>query len=118
MKIHTELGKKKTRLRRVQVRKIEESIKQQKKQKSLSIYENAFVKRVLNPSEFWKKVQMNLIQRSYFSSIEILFISKIKGGPFGPPARIQQLGKRLIISLRDGNILLLLLKSRKNYASP
>lgn len=87
MKINKELGKEKTRLRRVQVRKIHE-IEERIKHLSLSVYKNTFFKRVLNTSEFWKKVQMNLSQRIYFSSIEILFILKINEGPFGPPARI------------------------------
>ena len=66
------------------IHEIEESIKHL----SLSIYKSTFFKRVLNTSEFWKKVHMNLSQRSYFSSIEILFILKINEGPFGPPTRI------------------------------
>ena len=87
MKINKELAKEKTRLRRVQVRKIH-GIEERIKHLSLSVYKNTFFKRVLSTSEFWKKVQMNLSQRIYFSSIEILFILKIKEGPFGPPARI------------------------------
>ena len=69
------------------MRKIHE-IEERIKHLSLSVHKNTFFKRVLNTSEFWKQVQMNLSQRSYFSSIENLFILKIKEGPFGAPARI------------------------------